>query len=174
MSKATFNPTIFNKSGNKPFAAILDKRISRRDVLVKGGSGMAAVSLMSTFGLTGCGGDSGSDGSEFVSELNFNPIPGSLTDAVVVPEGYTAALVVLKGSVLVHDSEAVSEAEVGLLDRTGNTLRIESAVDAKALLLMGEVIEEPIVGRGPFVMNTTQEIRQAIEDYQDGKMGHLS
>jgi redox-sensitive bicupin YhaK (pirin superfamily) len=91
-----------------------------------------------------------------------------------VPEGYTAALVVLKGSVLVHDSEAVSEAEVGLLDRTGDTLRIESAVDAKALLLMGEVIEEPIVGRGPFVMNTTQEIRQAIEDYQDGKMGHLS
>lgn len=91
-----------------------------------------------------------------------------------VPEGYTAALVVLKGSILVHDSEVVNEAEVGLLDRTGDILRIESAEDAKALLLMGEVIEEPIVGRGPFVMNTTQEIRQAIEDYQDGKMGHLS
>lgn len=91
-----------------------------------------------------------------------------------VPEGYTAALVVLKGSVSVNDSEAVNEAEVGLLDRTGDTLRIERAEDAKALLLMGEVIEEPIVGRGPFVMNTTQEIRQAIEDYQNGKMGHLS
>lgn len=91
-----------------------------------------------------------------------------------VPEGYTAALVVLKGTVFVHNSEAVTEAEVGLLDRSGDTLRIDRAEDVKALLLMGEVIEEPIVGRGPFVMNTSQEIRQAIADYQDGKMGHLS
>lgn len=92
----------------------------------------------------------------------------------IVPEGYSAALVVLKGTVFVHDSEAVTEAVVGLLDRSGNTLRIDRAEDAKALLLMGEVIEEPIVGRGPFVMNTSQEIRQAIEDYQNGTMGHLS
>lgn len=91
-----------------------------------------------------------------------------------VPEGFTAALVVLKGTVWVQDSEAVTEAEVGLLDRSGNTLCIERAEGAKALLLMGEVIEEPIVGRGPFVMNTAQEIRQAIDDYHDGKMGRLS
>ncbi len=92
----------------------------------------------------------------------------------MLPEGYTAALVVLKGTLWVHDSDPINEAEVGLLDRTGDTLRIEQADDAKALLLVGKVIEEPIVGRGPFVMNTSEEIRQAIEDYQDGKMGHLS
>lgn len=92
----------------------------------------------------------------------------------MLPEGYTAALVVLKGTLWVHDSDPINEAEVGLLDRTGDTLRIEQADDAKALLLIGKVIEEPIVGRGPFVMNTSEEIRQAIEDYQDGKMGHLS
>ncbi len=43
-----------------------------------------------------------------------------------------------------------------------------------ALLLSGEPIDEPIVGAGPFVMNTPQEIRQAMADYQSGKMGHLS
>lgn len=91
-----------------------------------------------------------------------------------VPEGFTAMLVVLKGQVFVHDSDVITEAEVGVLDRSGDTLRIDRAEDAKVLLLMGEVIAEPIVGRGPFVMNTMQEIRQAIEDYQDGKMGHLS
>lgn len=92
----------------------------------------------------------------------------------ILPEGYTAALVVLKGTLWVYDSGPINEAEVGLLDRTGDTLRIEHADDVKALLLVGKVIEEPIVGRGPFVMNTSEEIRQAIDDYQDGKMGHLS
>lgn len=45
--------------------------------------------------------------------------------------------------------------------------------DALALLLCGEPIDEPIVGQGPFVMNTGPEIRQAIVDFQSGKMGRL-
>ena len=48
------------------------------------------------------------------------------------------------------------------------------AQDATALLLCGAPIEEPIVGYGPFVMNSPEEIRQAITDYQSGKMGHLA
>jgi redox-sensitive bicupin YhaK (pirin superfamily) len=51
---------------------------------------------------------------------------------------------------------------------------MDCAKDATALLLCGEPIEEPIVGHGPFVMNSSQEIHQAIADYQSGKMGHLS
>lgn len=93
---------------------------------------------------------------------------------LAVPDGYTTALVVLKGAVRVHGSEAIEAAEVGLFDRAGETIRIDSAENATALLLIGDPIDEPIVGSGPFVMNTTQEIRQAMADYQSGKMGHLS
>lgn len=91
-----------------------------------------------------------------------------------LPNGYTTALVVLKGSVRVNGSEAIEEAEVGLFDRAGKSICIDCAKDATALLLCGEPIDEPIVGYGPFVMNTSQEISQAIVDYQSGKMGHLS
>ncbi|CAA9891932.1 putative Quercetin 2,3-dioxygenase [Candidatus Methylobacter favarea] len=91
-----------------------------------------------------------------------------------LPDGYTTALVVLKGSVRVSGSEVIGPAEVGLFDRAGTTIRIDSANDATVLLLGGEPIDEPIAGSGPFVMNTAEEIRQAMADYQGGKMGHLS
>jgi quercetin 2,3-dioxygenase len=91
-----------------------------------------------------------------------------------VPAGYTTALVVLKGAVRANGSEAIQSGEVGLFDRPGTSVSIESVQDTTALLLSGEPIDEPIVGQGPFVMNTPQEIRQAIADYQSGKMGRLS
>ena len=93
---------------------------------------------------------------------------------LAVPDGYTTALVILKGSVRVNGSETIGAAEVGLFDRAGKTICIDSATSATALLLSGEPIDEPIVGSGPFVMNTPQEIRQAMADYQSGKMGRLS
>jgi redox-sensitive bicupin YhaK (pirin superfamily) len=93
---------------------------------------------------------------------------------LAVPDGYTTALVVLNGALRVNGSEPVETAEVGLFDRAGTSICIDCAKDATALLLCGEPIEEPTVGHGPFVMNTPQEIRQAITDYQSGKMGHLS
>jgi quercetin 2,3-dioxygenase len=89
-----------------------------------------------------------------------------------VPEGYTTLLAVLKGSVRINNSETINAAEVGLFDRAGDHICIDSA-HATVLLLCGEPIDEPIVGGGPFVMNNTEEIRQAIADYQSGKMGHM-
>ncbi len=93
---------------------------------------------------------------------------------LAVPDAYTTALVVLKGAVRVNGSEAIEGAEVGLFDRAGETICIDSAKRATALLLSGEPIDEPIVGSGPFVMNTPEEIRQAMADYQSGKLGRLS
>ena len=93
--------------------------------------------------------------------------------ALEVPEGQTTALVVLHGTLRVNGSEPIGEAEVGLFDRTGKSLGIDAAKDAKALLLCGAPIDEPVVGQGPFVMNSPQEIRQALSDYMSGKMGRL-
>ena len=94
--------------------------------------------------------------------------------AMSVPDGWTTVLVVLKGTARVNNSEPVRAAEVGLFDRAGTHISIDHAEGVSALLLSGEPIGEPIVGRGPFVMNSLEEIRQATADYQSGKMGHLS
>jgi redox-sensitive bicupin YhaK (pirin superfamily) len=91
-----------------------------------------------------------------------------------VPDGHTTVLAVLSGGVRVNGSDAVEAAEVGLFDRAGTTFGIDCTADATALLLSGEPIDEPIVGQGPFVMNSPQEIRQAMIDYQSGRMGHLT
>jgi redox-sensitive bicupin YhaK (pirin superfamily) len=92
---------------------------------------------------------------------------------LALPDGWTTALVVLRGALHVNGSEPIGAAEVGLFDRAGTSICIDSAKDATALLLSGEPIDEPIVGSGPFVMNSTREIRQAMADYQSGRMGHL-
>jgi redox-sensitive bicupin YhaK (pirin superfamily) len=77
-----------------------------------------------------------------------------------IPEGYTAILVVRRGSVSVSGGETVDTAEVGLFERAGDHINIESAGQASILLLAGEPIDEPISGSGPFVMNTAEEINR--------------
>lgn len=89
-----------------------------------------------------------------------------------VPAGHTTALFVLKGALRVDGSDTVvGEAELAVLEREGDTLQIEAVADATLLLLGGEPLNEPVVGQGPFVMNTPAEIRQAFVDYQSGQFG---
>ena len=101
-------------------------------------------------------------------------LPAGAHVELAVPDGHTTALVVLRGALRVNGSEAVRGAEVGLFDRAGERIVLDADQDTTALLLGGAPIEEPIVGHGPFVMNTEGEIRQAMLDYRDGRMGHLS
>jgi redox-sensitive bicupin YhaK (pirin superfamily) len=91
---------------------------------------------------------------------------------LTAPPGQTAAVFVLSGTISVNGSQA-RDAEFVMLDRKGDALRIEAETDAKLLFLSGEPIDEPVFGYGPFVMNTEAEIRQAMTDYQSGRMGHL-
>jgi redox-sensitive bicupin YhaK (pirin superfamily) len=88
-------------------------------------------------------------------------------------EGHTVAAVVLKGTVLVNGSEIAREAQFALLDRNGGEVIIEANTEASVLILSGEPIDEPVVMRGPFVMNTEGEIRQAMIDFQSGRFGTL-
>jgi redox-sensitive bicupin YhaK (pirin superfamily) len=91
-----------------------------------------------------------------------------------LPEGFTTALVVQRGSVTVNGSDTIGSVDLALFNRDGDRITVAATEDAMALLLCGQPIDEPIVGQGPFVMNTQEEIHQAIRDYQSGKMGHIA
>jgi hypothetical protein len=87
---------------------------------------------------------------------------------------YTAAVFVLNGGVLFNGSERAAKAELALLDPAGAELVLEAEEDTTALVLSGQPIDEPIAGYGPFVMNTQEEIRQAIADHRNGRLGQLA
>jgi len=86
-----------------------------------------------------------------------------------LPEGHTAMIVGIGGHVTVEGSHPLGEAEMLLLGREGDTVRIHADGDAALLVLTGEPIDEPIVGYGPFVMNSEDEIRRAIDDFNSGR-----
>ncbi|QOY62070.1 pirin family protein [Lysobacter sp. H21R4] len=90
-----------------------------------------------------------------------------------LPEGHTAALVVLHGTVQVNETQIAREGQLVMLDRAGSDVLLEANSDATVLLLSGEPIEEPIVGHGPFVMNSEAEIHQAIADFDGGRFGRM-
>ena len=95
---------------------------------------------------------------------------GAHFDAAV-PSGWTAAVVPLQGAVRVGDQVVPAEAVALLGEGDRLALTAESAVSL--MLLAGEPLREPIAHYGPFVMNTKLEIEQAIQDYQEGRMGFL-
>ena len=93
--------------------------------------------------------------------------------ALPQPEGWTAMLVVLAGTVMLNGESVLREKQMATLSTTGTDVVIEANGDAKLLLLAGEPIDEPVVGYGPFVMNSQQEIIQAIADFNSGKFGRM-
>lgn len=86
------------------------------------------------------------------------------------PSGYETCIYLLKGEAEIFDTKVDRFHLIRLND---NLVNIEILSDTKMILLSGEPIHEPMVSHGPFVMNTHQEIHQAITDYHLGKMGSL-
>ena len=89
-------------------------------------------------------------------------------------EGRNTALVVLRGTVQINGGELAREGQLALFERDGQQLSLEANNDAVVLLLSGEPIDEPIVGHGPFVMNSEAEIHQAFADFHSGRFGRMS
>ncbi|HZV02489.1 MAG TPA: pirin family protein [Planctomycetota bacterium] len=92
---------------------------------------------------------------------------------ITVPEGHTTALLVRQGEISVNGSAKASDVQLVVLDPEGGHVSIETTKDSNVLLIAGEPLGEPVVGYGPFVMNTEAEIQQAFLDYRSGKMGSL-
>ena len=90
-----------------------------------------------------------------------------------VPEGHTTVMFVLSGRIKLESGEVIGEAELAVLEKAGTQFAFTALEDAKVLFMGGEPIDEPIVGYGPFVMNSIGEIKQAFVDYQDGRMGTM-
>ena len=96
------------------------------------------------------------------------------TCEVTLPDSWNAALVVLQGTVRVNGGESIREAQMVVFDAAGDSITIAADGGALALLLSGAPIDEPVVGYGPFVMNSEAEITQAIKDFNGGRFGEIA
>lgn len=92
---------------------------------------------------------------------------------LVLPNNHNAMLVVLKGEARIN-GHAISDAQTAMLDRGSSGVVIKTNTDTRALLLSGEPIDEPMVARGPFVMNSQAEINAAFADFRAGRFGQIA
>ncbi|HXG47362.1 MAG TPA: pirin-like C-terminal cupin domain-containing protein [Methylomirabilota bacterium] len=91
-----------------------------------------------------------------------------------LPDGHTTTFLVWSGEVTVNGDRAAGEDHLATFARAGDGISVKASTDATLLVMDGEPFDEPVVGHGPFVMNSGAEIQQAFEDYQLGKMGEIA
>lgn len=90
-----------------------------------------------------------------------------------LPDGHTTTFLVLSGEVTVNGERDAREGDLAIFSKAGDGISVMAKTDVKLLVMAGEPIAEPVVGHGPFVMNTQIEIEQAFADFQLGRMGEL-
>ncbi|GBQ98852.1 quercetin 2,3-dioxygenase [Gluconacetobacter liquefaciens] len=91
-----------------------------------------------------------------------------------LPVGHSTAIVSLEGRLIVNGGTELVSAQFALLSREGTEVTLQATEAASFLVLTGQPLNEPIAGYGPFVMNTQEEIRQAIEDFNNGRFGGIA
>jgi redox-sensitive bicupin YhaK (pirin superfamily) len=110
-----------------------------------------------------------------VNVLWGNAIPGK-SSFIKIPEKHDGLIYLIRGNLVINDIELLTEEGDRLFTfgNVGHGFTLKATVDSEFLVLSGVPIMEPVVSHGPFVMNTAEEINQAIYDFQKGKMGYLS
>jgi hypothetical protein len=91
------------------------------------------------------------------------------------PAGTTTLVFILEGQAMAQHTRTIRSGDLMVMERKADgEVHLEALSGARVLVLAGEPLDEPVVARGPFVMNTQEEILAAIRDYQQGRMGHLA
>ncbi|MES2651518.1 MAG: pirin family protein [Bacteroidota bacterium] len=93
--------------------------------------------------------------------------------SVNFPANYNTAFVVIEGEIKVNGSSIAKADQLVHFKNEGEIIEIEALADSLVLMLSGEPINERITQYGPFLMNTPEEIQQALADYNEGKFGYL-
>ncbi len=147
------------------YQAILDKQIPVTDL--SNGAGQARIIAGGFDGHTGP--------ANTFTPLNVIDLKLKKGSASIpVPEGWNTSLVVLKGTVEAGEGVVAKDAQMLMFSNQGQDIQFNVLEDSIALLLSGEPISEPIVGYGPFVMNTKEEIAQAMQDFNSGSFGRIA
>jgi hypothetical protein len=106
-----------------------------------------------------------------ISYLHFTLKAGAKVD-VPLPPDHAAYVYVFDGDAKVSGKD-VREGQLAMLGE-GDALELAASETTQMLVLSGVPLKEPVVQYGPFVMNTEGEIRQAIVDYQSGRLGEIA
>lgn len=96
------------------------------------------------------------------------------TAAFSLPEGHNLIVIVVRGPVVINGEGHARAGETIVFEREGGEVAFTAQGTSKLLLLSGEPIHEPVAQEGPFVMNTREELRQAVEDYRSGRFGTIA
>jgi len=86
---------------------------------------------------------------------------------------FNTGMLVIEGEIKINSSRTAEENHFIYFGHDGEDISIEALKESTVLILSGEPLNEPIAANGPFVMNTDSEIKQAYEDYYNGKFGYL-
>ena len=110
---------------------------------------------------------------ENITFLDIKLTPGSSFEKTL-PNDENVLLFVISGSVLVGDErKELKPFQTATLNFDGENILLSASENAQVILIAGKPHHEPLVFHGPFIMNTKEQVYDAIKRYQSGKMGHL-